>query len=46
MKLVKFLNKVFKKDGFSLIDAYSKDHVIGNPKSNPIKLKPSVPGKQ
>ena len=39
MKLVKFLNKVFKKDGFILIDAYSKDHVIGNPKSNPIKLK-------
>ena len=38
MKLARFLNKVFKKDGFILTDANSKDYIIGNPKNNPIKL--------
>ena len=39
MQLASFLNKVFKKDGFILTDAYAKDYIIGNPGSNPIKLK-------
>ena len=39
MKLASFLNKVFKKGGFILTDANSKDYIIGNPNSNPIKLK-------
>ena len=40
MQLVKFLNKLFKKGGFILEDAYGKEHVIGNPDSEkPIKLK-------
>jgi len=32
MILAKFLNNLFKKEGFELIDANSKKHVIGNPK--------------
>ena len=32
MQLARFLNSVFKKDGFILIDANSKSHIIGNPK--------------
>jgi len=32
MILAKFLNNLFKKGGFELIDANSKKHVIGNPK--------------
>ena len=40
MQLARFLNKLFKKDGFILIDANSKSYIIGTPKSdNPIKLK-------
>ena len=39
MQLVSFLNKVFKKGGFVLIDANSKEHVIGEPSKNPIRLK-------
>ena len=31
MQLVRFLNKLFKKDGFILIDAHSKKHIIGSP---------------
>ena len=39
MQLARFLNSVFKKDGFILVDANSKSYIIGNPKSdNPIKL--------
>ena len=38
MQLARFLNKVFKKDGFILTDANSKDYIIGNPSKNPIKL--------
>ena len=30
MILAKFLNNLFKKGGFELIDANSKKHVIGN----------------
>ncbi len=40
MQLVSFLNKLFKEDGFILIDANSKKYIIGNPKKKvPIKLK-------
>ena len=40
MQLARFLNSVFKKDGFILIDANSKRYIIGNPKKeNPLKLK-------
>ena len=41
MQLARFLNSVFKKDGFILVDANSKNYIIGNPeKENPIKVKP------
>ena len=33
MQLARFLNTVFKKDGFILIDANSKNYIIGTPKS-------------
>ena len=33
MQLASFLNKVFKKDGFILTDANSKDYIIGNPRT-------------
>ena len=40
MQLARFLNKLFKKDGFILIDANSKKYIIGTPESqNPIILK-------
>ena len=40
MQLARFLNSVFKKDGFILVDANSKNYIIGSPKNdNPIKLK-------
>ena len=39
MQLARFLNKVFKKGGFVLTDANSKDYIIGKPDNNPIKLK-------
>ena len=39
MQLARFLNKVFKKDGFILIDANLKNYIIGKPNKNPIKLK-------
>ena len=40
MLLIKFLNKLFKQDGFLLEDANGKEHIIGKPKSkNPIKMK-------
>ena len=39
MQLASFLNKVFKKGGFILTNAYSKDFIIGNPGKNPINLK-------
>ena len=40
MYLASFLNKVFKKDGFILIDANNKEYIIGLPKKvSPIKLK-------
>ena len=39
MQLARFLNKIFKKGGFILIDANSKEYIIGNPVSDPIKLK-------
>jgi len=40
MQLTRFLNNIFKNDGFLLIDADSKKHIIGFPKKkNPITLK-------
>jgi len=40
MRLAKSLNELFKKDGFVLIDGYSKKHIIGSPESkNPITVK-------
>ena len=39
MQLARFLNKVFKKEGFILTDANLNDYIIGNPGDNPIKLK-------
>ena len=40
MHLASFLNKVFKKDGFILIDANNKEFIIGSPTNEkPIKVK-------
>jgi len=40
MYLARFLNSVFTKDGFILVDANSKNYIIGNPeKKIPIKVK-------
>ena len=40
MNLIKFLNNLFKYDGFILIDSNSKKFVIGKPiKENPITIK-------
>ena len=40
MQLARFLNGVFKKDGFILENADSQNYIIGTPKSDkPIKLK-------
>jgi len=39
MQLARFLNKIFKKGGFILIDANSKEYMIGDPGNKPIKLK-------
>ncbi len=40
MQLVKFLNKLFKKGGFILEDAYGEEYVVGRPNSQKsIKLK-------
>ena len=40
MQLARFLNRLFKKDGFILVDANSKKYVIGSPENqNPIVLK-------
>ena len=40
MQLARFLNKLFKKDGFILIDANLKKYIIGSPeKKTPIILK-------
>ena len=40
MQLARFLNNIFKNDGFILIDADLKKYVIGSPqKTTPITLK-------
>jgi len=40
MQLARFLNKLFKKDGFILVDARSKKYIIGLPKKKiPITVK-------
>ena len=40
MQLARFLNSVFKNDGFILVDANSKNYIIGSPKKvKPIKVK-------
>ena len=38
MQLARFLNKIFKKGGFILVDANLKEYIIGEPVNNPIKL--------
>ena len=39
MQLARFLNKLFKKNGFILVNAYSKKYIIGTPsKRNPITV--------
>ena len=40
MQLARYLNKLFKEDGFILVDADSNKYIIGSPiKQNPIELK-------
>ena len=40
MQLARLLNSIFKKNGFILVDATSKNYIIGTPKNdNPIRLK-------
>ncbi len=39
MQLARFLNNVFKQGGFILIDANSKEYIIGKPAKNSIKLR-------
>jgi cyclopropane-fatty-acyl-phospholipid synthase len=40
MQLARYLNKLFQKDGFLLIDANSSKYIIGTPKNNkPITVK-------
>ena len=40
MRLVNFLNNLFKKGGFVLVDANSKKYIIGTPdKTKPLTLK-------
>ena len=40
MQLARYLNKLFQRDGFLLIDANSNKYIIGTPKSNkPITVK-------
>ena len=40
MQLARFLNKLFKKNGFILVDATAKQYIIGSPENkNPIKVK-------
>ena len=40
MHLARFCNRVFKKNGFILIDANNKEYIIGSPiKNKPIKIK-------
>ena len=40
MQLVNFLNKLFKSDGFVLMDVNSKKYIIGNPKKEkPLTIK-------
>ncbi|WP_020169498.1 SAM-dependent methyltransferase [Candidatus Pelagibacter communis] len=40
MQLARYLNKLFQKDGFLLIDANSNKYIIGSPKKNdPITVK-------
>ena len=41
MQLARFLNNVFKKDGFILVDANSKSYIIGEPKSCLLYTSPS-----
>ena len=39
MQLARFLNKGFKIGGFILVDANSKEYIIGNINKDPIRLK-------
>ena len=43
MQLARFLNNIFKNDGFILVDADTKKYIIGSPqKKIPIKIKITV----
>jgi cyclopropane-fatty-acyl-phospholipid synthase len=39
MQLARFLNKLFKKEGFILVDVNLKKYIIGQPKKNSITVK-------
>ena len=39
MYLARFLNKLFKKEGFILVDANQKKYIIGLPKKDPISVR-------
>ena len=40
MKLLNFLRKLIKDDGFELVDANLKSYIIGKPKKeNPLRFK-------
>ena len=40
MNLLNFLNRLIKDDGFELVDANNRSHIIGKPKKEkPIRLK-------
>ncbi len=39
MYLARFLNKLFKKEGFILVDANQKKYIIGLPKKDPITVR-------
>ena len=40
MKLLNFLRRLIKDDGFELVDANSKSYIIGKPKKEtPIRIK-------
>ena len=43
MNLLGYLKNLFKEDGFILVDANSKEHVIGKPKKEiPIKISAGI----
>ena len=44
MLLARFLNKLFKKGGFILENAFGQKYIIGQPdKTDPIEMKSCIP---